>query len=194
MKQLTEKDHKMLAMLYHFIDENQTFTEDSLVAHFFEAVDFAFDNFQEPFRIADSWAKQEYEYELATIALRIGTGLKRLYPKLAKSEKVQNAIVEVFYNEKYSIEARINFLYTLEDAKMDKQIADYVATLDEIPTTWGYVIMKVLCSRKIGGFAEKVRALCQKIEHTRGEADTRKYCLRYLENEHKYKNFNIENQ
>lgn len=189
MKQLTEKDHTMMAMLYRFIDENQTFTEDTLVAHFLEAVDFAFANFQEPFRIDDSWAKQEYEYELATIALRISTGLKRLYPKLAKSEKVQNAILEVFYNEKYSIGARMYFLYTLEDAKMDKQIADYVATLDKIPTTWGYTIMKVLCSRKIGGFGEKVQALYGKIEHTKGEADTRKYCLRYLENQHKYKTF-----
>ncbi|GJQ07218.1 hypothetical protein CAPN010_13760 [Capnocytophaga cynodegmi] len=189
MKQLTEKDHKMTGMLYRFIDENQSFTEDSLVAHFFESVDFAFDNFQEPFRLADSWAKQEYEYELATIALRLGTGLKRLYPKLVKSEKVQKAILEVFYNEKYSTEARINFLYTLEDAKMDKQIADYVKTLSEIPISWGYIIMRVLCSRKIGGFSEKVKALHQKIEHTRGEAETRKYCLRYLQNEHKYKQF-----
>ncbi|ATA68367.1 hypothetical protein CGC48_06845 [Capnocytophaga cynodegmi] len=189
MKQLTEKDHKMLAMLYRFIDENQSFTEDTLVAHFFEAVDFAFDNFQEPFRLANSWAKQEYEYELATIALRVGTGLKRFYPKLAKSEKVQNAILEVFYNEKYSAEARINFLYTLEDAKMDKQITDYVKTLSEIPISWGYITMRVLCSRKIGGFSEKVKALYQKIEHTRGEAETRKYCLRYLQNEHKYKQF-----
>lgn len=110
MKQLTEKDHKMMAMLYRFIDENQTFTEDSLVAHFFESVDFAFANFQEPPCDENDWIEQEYEDRLATIALRIATGLKRLYPKLAKSEKVQNAILEVFYNEKYSIGARMYFL------------------------------------------------------------------------------------
>lgn len=175
--------------MYRFIDENQQFTEESLVAHFFESVNFAFDNFQEPFRVADSWAKIAYEYELATIALRIGSGLKRQYPKLAKSEKVQNAILQVFYDEKYSAEARFGFLDTMCDAKMDKQIVDYLTSIDEFPIDWGYTITRVLCTRKIGGFTEKVRALYQKIEHTRGEADTRKYCLRYLENEPKYKKF-----
>ena len=186
---MTEKDQKMLSMMNQFIDENQEFTEDSLVTHFFEAVNFAFDNFQEPSCSEDDWIEQAYEHELATIALRMGESLKRLYPKLAKSEKVQNAILEVFYNQKYSIGARSYFLYTLENAKMDKQIADYMATLKEIPTDWGYAIMRVLCSRKIGGFGEKVKALYEKIEHTRGEADTRKYCLRYLQNEPKYKKF-----
>ncbi|MDO4229264.1 MAG: hypothetical protein Q4C98_05570 [Capnocytophaga sp.] len=185
----TDKNQILQQMFHRFIDENEIFTEDTLVAHFLSTVDFAFANFQEPSYCEEDWIEQEYEDRLATIALRIGAGLKRLYPKLAKSEKVQNAILEVFYNKKYSIGARMYFLYTLEDAKMDKQIADYVATLNEIPTTWSYTIMKVLCSRKIGGFGEKVKALYEKIKHTRGEADTQKYCLRYLDNEHKFKRF-----
>ena len=32
---MTEKDQKMLSMMNQFIDENQEFTEDSLVTHFF---------------------------------------------------------------------------------------------------------------------------------------------------------------